>query len=423
MAMQMNQRRKLLVVGAAVTILVSYVAYDLMQGNCPYLGYGNGSCGSMIPGMQTLYDADDVTGVNNRFAMSLYSELREEEGGNMFFSPASIMAAFAMVYEGAEGDTADEMRDAFGFSHDNSKHRSSFRSMIGDMNEDGNAKYELRIANALWLAKGFEPHGEYAYIARDFYGSQVASVDFGSAGFDLINDWVEEKTAGRIAEMFPPEAANPQTALAITNAIYFKGMWAEPFDAEKTKMDNFYTGQGTSIRVPLMEIESAFLNLARTDTARMAELPYDGDRISMLILLPEETDGLESLEESMTADNLEKWVENLQKTKARVWLPRFQMETAYDMVSPLQDLGIRDVFGANADLSGISDSGLFIDKAVHRALVDVNEEGTEAAAATGAVMFTSGPTEFRVDRPFVFVIRDMETGQILFMGRVSDPTV
>lgn len=422
---------KLLIIGVSAIALASYLAYESAaeQKGCQFLGGtsqqggGGGPCIPAILGMQLPNSADDVVGANNRFALDLYSELSKEEdnGNNIFFSPTSILTAFAVVYEGANGNTADEIRDAFGLPQDDSKRRSSFESMIADLNGD-DKEHEMRLANALWLAKGFEPHVYYVDVARDSYGSQVTSVDFGSGGVDLINDWVAEKTEGNIGEIFSEDPSNSEIAIAVTNAIYFKGMWAVPFDAEKTRTGDFYTSPGTAVRVPMMELESTFLNLARTDQARIVELPYEGDRASMLILLPEDVGGIKSLEESITADNLRKWTEGLQKMKTKVYLPRFQLETTYDLIPVLQALGIHDAFEGAADFSGISGFDLSIHKAVHKAFVDVNEEGTEAAAATGIAMLQSGPIEFRADHPFVFVIQDKGTGQILFMGRVMDPS-
>ena len=362
---------------------------------------------------------------NNQFALDFYSKLSAESNDNednIFFSPVSISTAFAIAYEGANGNTADEIRNVFHFQQDDDKRRNSFLAMIESLNEgDDNKGYKLRLANALWLAEGFEPHNEYVDVARDYYDSKVTTVDFSSGGVDLINDWVNDKTEGKIEKIFSPDPANSAIQMAITNAIYFKGTWSEQFDKEKTKTDNFYLNSDTTVKVPLMELKTTFLNLARTDQARILELPYEGDKISMLILLPDEIDGIASLEKSITTNNLKKWTGDFEEMKTRVYLPKFQLETTYDLASLLQELGIYDAFG-NADFSGISNSDLFIGKAIHKAFVDVNEEGTEAAAATGMAMLQSGPIEFRADHPFVFIIQDKDTGQILFMGKIVDPT-
>ena len=364
----------------------------------------------------------EMVDANNQFAINLYSELNAENNkDNIFFSPVSISTAFAIAYEGANGNTADEIQKTFDFAQNDDKRRDSFFSLIKSMNEEDNKEYKLRLANALWLADGFQPLDEYVRVARDYYDSKVTTVDFNSDGVDRINAWVSDKTEGKIEEVFAPAPANAAIQVAITNAIYFKGTWTEQFDPEKTKMDDFYTSQDTTVKVPLMELKTSFLNITRTDQARIVELPYEGDKVSMLVLLPEEIDGIKSLEESITTDNLKKWREGFQEMKTKVYLPKFQLETTYDVVPILQELGIYDAFG-DADFSGISDSGLFIDKVVHKAFIEVNEEGTEAAAATGIAMLQSGPIEFRADHPFVFVIQDNESGNILFIGRIMDPT-
>ena len=369
--------------------------------------------------LNSLFFDTNTVDANNQFALELYSELSAENNDNIFFSPVSISTAFAIVYEGANGNTADEIRDVFDFPQDDDKRRNSFLSLIKNLNED--KEYKLRLANALWLAEEFKPLDEYVDVARDYYDSEVTTVDFNSDGIDLINDWVNDKTEGKIKNIFAPDPANAAIKLAITNAIYFKGTWTEQFDPEKTVTDDFYISPDTAVKVPLMELKTSFLNLARTDQARIVELPYEGEKVSMLVLLPEDIDGLDSLEESITIDNLKKWTGEFQEMKTRVYLPKFQIETTYDLIPFLQEMGIHDAFG-NADFSGISDSGLFIDKVIHKAFVDVNEEGTEAAAATGMAMLQSGPIEFRADHPFLFVIQDDDTGQILFIGRITDPT-
>ena len=363
-----------------------------------------------------------IVDANNQFAIDLYSELSSGNNkDNIFFSPISISTAFVIAYEGANGNTADEIQKTFDFVQNDDKRRDSFLSLIKSMNEEDSKEYKLRLANALWLADGFKPNEEYVNVARDYYDSKVTTVNFNSDGIDKINAWVKDKTEGKIEEIFAPDPANAAIQLAITNAIYFKGTWTEQFDPEKTKMDDFYTDKDTTVKVPLMELETAFLNITRTDQARIVELPYEGEKVSMLVLLPEEIDGIRSLEESITTDNLKKWREDFQEIKTKVYLPKFKLETTYDLVPILQELGIHDAF-VNADFGGISDSGLFIDKVVHKAFVEVNEEGTEAAAATGIAMLQSGPIEFRADHPFVFVIQDNESGNILFMGRITDPT-
>ena len=363
----------------------------------------------------------DIPSANNQFALRFYSQISEnDKESNIFFSPSSIFTAFAIAYEGARGNTATEMQQVFGFEKDDSKRKAGFAEMQELLNPQ-DEEYVLNIANALWLAKGFETNPEYSKTVKTHYDSNVESVDFTSEkdGLNIINQWVDEKTNGKIEKIF--EELDPQTKLAITNAIHFKGDWAEPFDKEKTTDGSFYINEKTTIQVPMMELKTTYLDIARQDNVWILELPYEGEKLSMLILLPNEVNGIKSLEESLSKKNLDEWKNHLQQSKVKVHMPKFKLETHYDMVTKLQDMGIHDAFG-NADFSGISDSGLHIYKAVHKAFVDVNEEGTEAAAATGMAMLESGPMPFTVNHPFVFLIQDNGTGQILFMGRVMDPT-
>lgn len=362
----------------------------------------------------------DIPSANNQFAIKFYSRVSQENTNNVFFSPASIFTAFAIAYEGAQGNTATEMEQVFGFEPDYSVRHERFASMQQRLNFEGQNN-TLSIANALWLAKNFEPYDDYVSNVENHYSGKVESVDFASKekSLDIINQWVHDNTGGKIEKIF--ETLDPDTKLAITNAIYFKGIWEEPFEKDRTTMAPFHVGDGVIVSVPMMELKTTYLNQTKTPTARILELPYQGSKISMLILLPNEIDGIRALEDSLSAENIGAWQEDYTKIKTKAYIPKFKLETEYDLIPPLVGLGVRDAFGS-ADFSGISELDLFIYKARHKALVEVNEEGTEAAAATGMAMLESGPVEFRADHPFVFVIQDNETSQILFMGRVTDPT-
>ncbi len=372
------------------------------------------------PIISKVIDPTKIVNANNQFAIDFYSQVTADKEENVFFSPWSITIAFAIAYEGARGNTADEMSDAFGFVKDDEKRRNAFASIHEDLNQK-DAAYKLHIANALWLAEGFEPFQEYVNTAKTYYDSEVSTVNFLTDGIDIINDWVKTKTEEKIKQLFPPGSGDSSTRMAITNAIYFKGTWVEQFDEEQTKMDDFRVNQQTVVKVPMMELKTTFLNYTRNDQLEILELPYEGDKLSMLILLPTSVDGIKSLEESLTTDNLNQWADKLRKAKTKVFMPKFTLDTTYGLIPVLEELGIHDAFG-NADFSGISESDLFIEKAIHKAFVDVNEEGTEAAAATGIIMTESAPVPFRADHPFIFIIQDKETSNILFIGKIVDPT-
>lgn len=360
----------------------------------------------------------DIPSASNQFALNFYSHVSEDKKRNIFFSPTSIFTAFAIAYEGAKDNTASEMQHVFGFEPDKSKRTVQF----ADMQEQLNKKQQnntISLANALWINEGFDVLPEYIDTAKTHYKSDIESINFSDKNsIDIINEWINEKTKGKIEKIF--EDLDPSTKLVITNAIYFKGIWEEPFDQEKTLIGDFHVTSDTVVQVPMMESKTIFPNVAINDLVKIVELPYEGEKFSMLILLPED-EGMSSLEDSLSVDNLNKWKKELHTTKTKVYMPKFKLETEYDLKQILQDMGIHDAFG-NADFTGISDSGLYIEKAIHKAFVEVNEEGTEAAAATGIVMFESGPFEFIIDRPFVFIIQDNETGSILFMGKVVNPT-
>ncbi len=354
------------------------------------------------------------------FAMRFYHQAARHTDGNIFFSPTSIKTAFGIAYEGAKGVTAKEMEQVFGFEPDDQKRREGFANIQSSLNP-ADKKFKLRLANALWLAQGFEPLEKYVDAVTTHYDSEVETLDFASAdAIHTINGWVDNKTEGKIGEIF--KEIDPNTRLVITNAIYFKGNWTIPFDKERTTNSDFMTPQKT-VQVPMMSRDSMF-NYTKDNMVEVVEIPYQGDRLSMLIILPDQMVGLTPVEDSLTIEKIQGWRNNLAKQRLLVQIPKFKLETEYDLKRILTDLHVRSAFSSSdADFSGISGSkGLFIEQARHKAFVDVNEEGTEAAAATGIAMLTSMPPTFRADHPFMFLIQDNETGNILFMGRVTDPT-
>ncbi len=365
-----------------------------------------------------LVDSKDVIYASNQFAMDFYSHVSQEPTENIFFSPWSISTAFAIAFEGAAGNTADEMQQVFGFPDNMVNGREQYKSANIELNKK-DAQYTLDIANALWLQEGFIPNQGYVNIARDYYDSSVDQVDFTTNGVDIINEWVKQKTQEKIEELFPP-GSRPTAKLAITNAIYFNGTWANPFNVEQTQEDLFWVTPDQSIMTPMMQLDTTFLNYTMTENLQILKLPYKGDKLSMIVLLPNEKHGLKSVQAMLSAEKLSEWQKALKKSKVLVIMPKFELETNYDLKPILQSLGMIDAFGP-ADFSIISNSGLFISEAVHKSFVNVNEKGTEAAAATGIIMDESGPQVFRADHPFLFIIQDDTTENILFIGRMSNP--
>ena len=359
----------------------------------------------------------EVSAASNGFAVDFYRGAAGD-GGNIFFSPISVYMAFSMVGEGAGGDTAAQLRHAFGFEPDTELRHSHTAALVSALNRpDPHAA--LAAANSLWLAEWFEPHGQYVDVVRNVYLADVNTADFSGDGISRINGWAAEKTSGRITEVLEPGSLDASTAAAILNAVHFKGTWATKFAAADTREGVFWTGART-VQADFMRTEGMFGH-ARADGIQALRLPYEGGRLSMLVLLPDNRDGIGRLEGSLTAESVARWNGLLASTKLDVTMPKFEMRTGYDLVPHLEGLGVTDVFDqAAADLSGISDGGLYVDAAVHDAYVRVNEEGTEAAAVTAVTLTESAAERFTADHPFVFMILDGET--ILFMGRVSDPS-
>jgi len=372
-------------------------------------------------------DPTSIIEANNRFAFEFYSQLaKQEDDKNIFYSPWSISTAFAIAYEGARGNTADEMTQVFGFPSDDNQRRNEFKSANNDLNQK-DAKYKLSVANALWIADFFEPIQEYVDVAKTYYDSEVSKVDFVTdEGIKTINEWVKQKTEEKIDKVLEEGSTNALTRLVITNAIYFKGNWVTQFDEENTYVDSFWVSLYENVQVPMMRLEPTFFNYTKTDQLQVLELPYEGDKLSMLVLLPNEKDGLGAAEKTLTVENLSQWKDNLSSTETVVLLPKFSLETKYDLIPSLERLDMPTAFQEGvADFSGITEiERLFIAQAIHKAFVDVNEEGTEAAAVTAIEIRTeSAPVYeiFKADHPFIFIIQDNETDNILFLGRVVNP--
>ena len=389
--------------------------------------------GSAVPAETASSPTTDSLGVPpqmaesvNEFAFDFYRKLSETDENNVFFSPVSIYTAFSVLYEGARGDTAGQMLDVFGFEPDDEARHAASADMMAALNaEDPHAILEM--ANALWLADWFQPYEKYLDIARNTYLATVETVDFageGKPGVKKVNDWAAEKTRDKITGVLPGSSVDDSTAAVITNAVYFKGTWLVQFPKEDTREGKFWRGED-GIDAEFMHVKDNF-GYADTGGTQVLRLPYEGDRLSMLAVLPGGTGGLERLEAEMSAKQMSEYIEMLEPQDVVVSLPKFETKTKYDLQKSLVDLGMPDVFTAIADLSGLSDNdNLYVDRATHDAYVKVNEEGTEAAAVTVISMSESQPPplpHFNADHPFLFIIYDEQSGLILFMGRISDPT-
>ncbi|MCI0559337.1 MAG: DM13 domain-containing protein, partial [Nitrososphaera sp.] len=376
-------------------------------------------------------DPISLAEANRKFALDFYKQITlspENKDSNIFFSPWSISTAFALAYEGARQQTAEEIQSVFGFPEDNGIRRASFSAVQQDLN-DNKGNYTLSTANAFWVKRGYQLSEDYVDAARNYYGSEVNNVDFPTEeSRNQINKWVESMTNEKIKDLIPPGVLNDLTRLVITNAIYFKGTWVTQFDETDTTEEDFKVSDDRTVIVPMMKLDEAYFKYADTGELQALELPYHGDKFSMLILLPKNGIDLGLVEESLSPEMLSVLKDALLNQSVTVNIPKFKLETEYTLNGVLAGMGMPSAFdGTVADFSGITDAErLYIQAALHKAFVDVNEEGTEAAAATGIVIGTTSVREtplFRADHPFIFVIQDSETDNILFMGRVIDPTL
>ena len=380
---------------------------------------------------------------NNEFALDLFAKLQSTKG-NLFFSPYSISTALAMTYAGARNQTESQMAEVLHFPvsanrrmdssskslPDRQQFPKEFGKIIKDLNNRGQkGAYTLTVANALWGQKDYGFLEEFLELIESSYDGRLNEVDFIRAAEnarETINAWVEKKTNGKIKNLISQGVLNAMTRLVLTNAIYFKGNWAKQFKEDRTQDAPFTLANGNKINVAMMNQKADF-GYMETDTFQALEMPYVDQELSMVILLPKKSDALNEFEKTLTLENLTQWLTKIHKREVVVFVPKFKMTSQFSLASVLKSMGMEDAFSSNADFSGINGKrDLFISAVIHKAYVEVNEEGTEAAAATGVVMrLTSvGPAPipvFRADHPFLFLIRDNLTGSILFIGRVVNP--
>lgn len=362
---------------------------------------------------------------NNRFAFDLYGKLRAQEG-NLFVSPFSISGALAMTYNGADGTTAEEMAKTLHFSLGQDRLHPAFGALTQELNGAGRKRsYQLSVANALWTQKDYGFRDEFIQSTRAHYGAAPFEVDsFGNEKVtEAINAWVEQQTQGKIKELFKAGSLSSidTVRLVLANAIYFKGDWLHKFNKEATKDGPFQVTTTQRVTVPLMRQEESF-KYGTTGVCEVLELPYAGKELSMIVLLPRRADGLADLEQALTADRLAEWLAQTREQEIEVTLPRFRVTAEFNLKPTLTDMGMPSAF-SSADFSRMSPKRLVIAAAVHKAFVEVNEEGTEAAAATGIAAADSLPPRFCADHRFVFLIRDNRSGSVLFIGRLVDPSV
>ncbi len=368
---------------------------------------------------------------NGTFAISLYKVLGDKKG-NLFFSPYSISTALSMTYLGARGTTAKEMAKTLCFSQPPAELHPAYRALITDLNGRGaSGAYELVTANRLWGQKGTAFVPAFLDDEKKYYGSSLEELDFvGSTekSRHIINRWVEKQTRDKIKHLLQPGVLTKLTRLVLTNAIYFKSAWSEVFKEGMTREEPFFPGRGEKVTVPMMH-RTGHYNYCRTGDAEVALLPYKNNELSMMVILPLEKEGLEKVEQSLSYESVKNTLAKMTDKDLELALPKFKTTSSFSMKETLEKMGMTAPFGMEADFSGMDGTkSLRISAVIHKAFVDVNENGTEAAAATAVAMTLKGmPSRpknvipFKVDHPFIFLIRDNKTGSILFMGRIVNP--
>jgi len=374
-----------------------------------------------------------LVGGNNAFAFDLYQTLRERRD-NLFYSPYSISLALAMTYAGARGDTAQQMADTLHFVLSQDRLHPSFNSLDMDLGRRGEGAkgkdgkgFRLNIVNAIWGQKSYQFLTEFLDLLAENYGAGLRPLDFVNATEEsriTINNWVSDRTEGRIKDLIPQGVIDRLTRLVLTNAIYFNAAWQHPFKEDMTKDGPFYLLNRSEVTVPMMR-QTEMFGYAEGDNYQAVELPYDGGEVSMVILLPQ-AGQFGMFEELLDSQRVEEIISRLKPEQIALTMPKFEFNSDFSLKDTLAAMGMPVAFSTDADFSGMTGNrDLFIGDVLHKAFVSVDEAGTEAAAATAVVMKVTAvpgtPIEVTVDRPFVFLIRDIETGTVLFIGYVMNP--
>lgn len=414
----------LIVAAGAVTVLYLHESKDdtgeisITETQVRFADESNATAGSVISLVDSLND----------FSFEFYNKLLENNDGNIFFSPYSIFVALSMAYEGASGNTAVEMQNILNILQNNSVTQSSFGRIYNLLNQNQNG-YTINTANAFWTHQDYQFLDSYLKLLENYYMAEANELDFSKnvEAAEIINTWIEEQTNDKIKDMIKSDMLSDLTKLVLTNAIYFKGLWEKQFDPDDTYETDFKISNDQTVKTDMMSYtaDDSTFNYTETEELQILELQYIGNDLSMIILLPKENN-ISNAESALNAKNLTNWRNGLEENEIIVKIPKFKFETEYTLNDVLIKMGIIDAFNPGAaDFSKMDGTrDLFISKVLHKAFIEVNEEGTEAAAATAIIMDLSVAmtTEFNADHPFIFLIQHEETGAVLFMGKVMDPS-
>lgn len=374
---------------------------------------------------------EKVTTANNQFAIAMYRQINGHTGqadDNVFFSPYSLSTAMAMLYAAAEGETKAQIQKTFYYPSMDILNPNS-AALYNQFNKP-NPDYKLATVNDLWMEQGLIPTKSYVDTVQRYYGGQVTNLDFESNPNPsrlIINKKIAQHTNQLIPELLPKGSIKPITVAVLTNAIYFKGDWKVPFEVQSTTEQPFYNHIGTSPNIKMMQLQEHF-GYSEDKQVQVVQLPYKGDDLSMLVVLPKSKDkaAMQQLVQDLSADTIKQWSKDLVTQEVNVHLPKFKLEASYQMKNLLTDMGMPRAFEKGAGFNLFDNSPpIKIDDVYHKAVVIVDEKGTEAAAATGivadATAASAPPPVFKADHPFIFMIKDNKTDAILFLGQVNKP--
>lgn len=368
-----------------------------------------------------------LVSAHTNFGFKLFSQLLQAQPDeNVVISPSSVAIALSMAYNGANGETQKAMADALALQGMGLGDLNQANADLENLLENADPAVQVAIANSLWARQDVTFNSDFLQRNQDFYNAEIATLDFTNpAAVGTINDWVSQKTEGKIPQII--NEIDPDDVLFLINAIYFKGSWMEEFDPSRTSDRPFTLLDGTQKQHPMM-IQGGKFDYAETEQFQAIELPYGEGRMSMYVFLPRETYSLSEFQQILTPDNWDNWMRQFTQREGSLELPRFKFEYGSSLNDALKAMGMAVAFEPNqADFSGLSDAKTFINDVQHKTFIEVNEEGTEAAASTSVgISITSAqlpqdPFEMRVDRPFFFAIRDNQSGTVLFMGSIVNP--